>query len=363
MKILFLTNIPSPYRVDFFNELGKSCELTVAFEGYYATDRNKNWQSVNIQSFTPIYLNGLRLGSDKFLSFQVFRLLRQQWDAIIVGGYSTPTGMLAIEYMRLKKIPFSLEVDGGLIRADNKFKFLLKKHFISAANGWFSSGKETTKYLVHYGANSDKIYEYPFTSLKGRDILPYIPSVEQKKALRQQLGITEQKILISVGRFIHCKGYDLLLKAVAMVSNSTGIYIIGDQPTEELIRLKKELNLAHVHFVGFQYKEDLKKWYQSADVFVLPTREDIWGLVINEAMAQGLPVITTDKCVAGLELVKEGQNGYIVPVEDVSALSDAIVRIFAQDYRAMGKKSLEIIKPYTIENMARHHMEILNENN
>lgn len=359
MKILFLTNIPSPYRVAFFNELGKSCALTVAFEGNFATDRNQQWQAENAVNFTAVWLNGVRLGSDKFLSFSILKLLQQAWNAIIVGGYSTPTGMLGIEYMRLKKIPFYVEVDGGLVRADSKLKFNLKKHFISAASGWFSSGKETTKYLTHYGANPAKIYEYPFTSLMEKDILPRIPTDEQKQIIRKELGITEEKVLISVGQFIHRKGYDLLLQAANHLPKDIGIYIIGDKPTAEYLALQKELNLTQVHFVGFQSKEKLKKWYQAADLFVLPTREDIWGLVINEAMGQGLSIITTDKCVAGLELVKEGKNGYIVPVEDVPALTHAMTLVFAQDYRAMGQKSLEFIKPYTIENMVQRHLEIL----
>ena len=361
-KILFLTNIPSPYRVSFFNELGKACQLTVGFEGHYATDRNKNWQTEQVQYFTPIFLNGWRWRADAFWSFQILKLLRQYWDCIIISGYSTPTSMLAIEYMRLRKIPFCLEVDGGLIRSDNKLKFWLKKHFISAAYGWFSSGKETTKYLTHYGANPTKIYEYPFTSLLEKDILPQVPTLEQKQALRRQLGITEEKVLISVGQFIHRKGYDILLHAAAQLPKNMGIYIIGDHPTAEYLALQKNLHLEQVHFVGFQSKEELKKWYWAADAFVLPTREDIWGLVINEAMAQGLPIITTDRCVAGLELVKEGENGYIVPIEDVQALSQAITKIFAQDYRAMGQKSLERIRPYTIENMASRHLEVFNGN-
>ena len=368
MKILFLTNIPSPYRVDFFNELGKSCELTVVFEGDFATDRNKNWKTGNIEHFTPIFLNGWRLGTDKFLSFSVLKLLQKKWNVIVVGGYSTPTGMLAIEYMWLHKIPFYLEVDGGFIRPDNKLKFWLKKHFVSAASGWFSSGKETTRYLVHYGANKAKIYEYPFSSLQEKDILPTLPTTEEKKELRKQLGIKEDKVIISVGRFSYQKGYgkgyDILMKASESLPDNIGVYIIGDEPTEEFSQWKKDKNLTHVHFVGFQSKEDLKKWYQAADAFVLPTREDVWGLVINEAMAQGLPIVTTDRCVAGLELVREGENGYVVPVADVQALAWAITQIFSQDYRAIGQKSLEFIKPYTIKNMVNVHKQILfGENN
>ncbi len=359
MKILFLTNVPAPYRVSFFNELGKLCQLTVAFCGKFSSDRNSAWQNVLFTHFTPVWMNGFQLKAGHFFCPHVYKLFHQEWDQIILGGYTSPTYMLAIEYMRLKKIPFYLEVDGGLIRADNKLKFKLKKHFISAASGWFSSGKETTKYLTHYGANPAKIYEYPFTSLMEKDILPGIPTDEQKQLVRKELGITEEKVLISVGQFIHRKGYDLLLQAANHLPKDIGIYIIGDKPTAEYLALQKELNLTQVHFVGFQSKEKLQKWYQAADVFVLPTREDIWGLVINEAMGQGLPIITTDKCVAGLELVKKGANGYIVPVEDVPALTYAITRLFAQDYRAMGQKSLELIKPYTIENMAHKHQEIL----
>ena len=108
-------------------------------------------------------------------------------------------------------------------------------------------------------------------------------------------------------------------------------------------------------------KEELVRHYKAADLFVLPTREDIWGLVINEAMAYGLPVITTDRCVAGLELVEEGVNGYIIPVEDEKALAKRIEACFASDYRAMGDKSLEKVRPYTIENMVKAHLNIFDE--
>ena len=98
----------------------------------------------------------------------------------------------------------------------------------------------------------------------------------------------------------------------------------------------------------------------SADLFVLPTREDIWGLVINEAMSNGLPIISTNRCIAGLELVKDGENGFIVPVDDVDALSQKIETILSNEQilETMGKKSLEKIKDYTFEQMAKRHMEI-----
>ena len=117
--------------------------------------------------------------------------------------------------------------------------------------------------------------------------------------------------------------------------------------------------MPHVHFLGFQKKERLAEFYKAADLFVLPTREDIWGLVINEAMAYGLPVITTDRCVAGLELVEDGVNGYIVPVEDAQTLAEKIHAVLQSDLEKMGQASLDKIRPYTLENMAKVHAEIL----
>jgi glycosyltransferase involved in cell wall biosynthesis len=110
--------------------------------------------------------------------------------------------------------------------------------------------------------------------------------------------------------------------------------------------------------VGFKKKEELAQYYKAADLLVLPTWSDVWGLVVNEAMAYGLPVVTTDRCVAGVELVENGVNGYIVPVRDGDALAAAINRVLSEDYRAMGRASLEKIRPYTIENMAKAHVDI-----
>lgn len=113
--------------------------------------------------------------------------------------------------------------------------------------------------------------------------------------------------------------------------------------------------------MGFKKKEELVKYYKASDLFVLPTREDVWGLVINEAMARGLPVITTDKCVAGLELISDYENGFIVPVERADILAERIEDVMSDERLAtrMAEASLEKIRPYNIENMASQHFNIL----
>ena len=358
MKILFLTNIPSPYRVDFFNELGKYCDLTVVFEGNYATDRNSKWSSAEMKTFKPVFLNGVRVGADKFLSFGVLTLLREKWDFVITGMYSTPTIMLAIEYMRIKKIPFIFNADGGFVRDENKFSYLFKKHFISAASAWLSTGKATTDYLVHYGAARENCYVYPFTSVSKSEIKNVVIK-EEKLRLKEKNGIKEKECVVSVGQFIKRKGFDVLIKAVKELPD-VGVYIIGGEPTNEFIGLKTAYALENLHFVGFKTKDELSEYYSVADLFVLPTREDIWGLVVNEAMSYGLPVITTNRCISGLEMVVDGKTGYIVESENVEQLSEAIKKAFDLP-ESTREDILSVASEYTIENMAKRHIEILSD--
>lgn len=169
------------------------------------------------------------------------------------------------------------------------------------------------------------------------------------------------KMVVSVGQFIHRKGFDVLLKAWAKCPAENDLYIIGAEPTEGYLTLKRELALKNAHFVGFKGKEELKEYYRAADLFVLPTREDIWGLVVNEAMANGLPVITTDRCVAGLELVKNGVNGYIVPVDDIEALAQKMCAVLGDDElrSTMAENSLNAIRDWTVEKMADEYCTLM----
>jgi len=362
MKVLFLTNIPAPYRVDFFNELGKLCELTVLFERRSATDRNKGWISDEAINFEPVFLEGINVGQDGSFCPSILRWLKKdQFCLFIIGGYSTPTGMLAIEYLRLHRIPFLLNIDGGFIKKDKPILAAIKKHFISSAAWWLSSGNETNRYLEHYGAKIDRVFVYPFSSIRAADLYSDMANESEKTFLRQKLGITGDRVVISVGQFIHRKGFDILIRAWKYIGDNATLLIVGEGTDEvKLLKQISEDGLTNVQLIGFKKKKELREYYRAADLFVLPTREDIWGLVVNEAMACGLPVITTNKCIAGVELVKDGENGYIVPVEDESALFDRISRILFNDelLRSMGKNSLEKIKPYTIENMAKMHYDL-----
>lgn len=365
MKVLFTTNIPSPYRIQFFNELSKHCDLTVVYERMTAKDRNKEWLNREEIKFKYKFLNGIKIGNEMAFCPGIINVVKkEEFDLIVVGGYSTPTSMLLIQYLKRKKMKFIINCDGGLIKQDKKIKYKIKKHFISSADAWLSTGSITTDYLKHYGANEKKIYIYPFTSVLEKEIIKDSISSEEKNKLKKELNIKEKQVIISIGQFIHRKGFDILLKSLENIDKEVGIYIIGGEPTQEYIDLKNHLSLDNVHFIGFKSKQELEKYYKCSDLFVLPTREDIWGLVINEAMAKGLPIITTDKCVAGIELIEEDKNGFIVPVNNIKEMTKKIKTILKSDKNKIECYRLNNIskaKEYTIENMAKKHIDIFKE--
>lgn len=364
LKVLYLVNIPSPYRVAYFNELGKLCNLTVLFERKSSEEREETWHDYNFENFKGVFLKGINYKKNQAISVEFLKYInKKDYDHIIVGGYATPTGALLINYLKLKRTPFILNIDGGMIsEKESNLKVSIKKYFISSASAWLSTGKVGSKYLEHYGADSKKIFIYPFTTLKEIDILNQILNKDEKKKLRKQLGLEGNRIILTVGQFIHRKGFDILINACSQIPSDTSIYFVGGSPTREYLELKDTLQLRNIHFLGFKSKDEILSFYRAADVFVLPTREDIWGLVINEAMANGLPVVTTDRCVAGLELVKDYDNGFIVPVESVDELSLRINEII-NNYDLMinmAESSLQKAKKYTVENMALETYEILN---
>lgn len=363
IKVLFLTNVPAPYRVDFFQELGKKCDLTVLYDidDREIQDRDPRWFSESNKNHKSVILKKSKWFKNK-ISFEIIKYLKNyRYDCIVIGIYSLPTAMLAIEYMKLKNIPFVLNSDGGFVKKDSKLIYYLKKRYIGAAAIYASSSKETDKYFKYYGAKETNIYRYPMTSIKEKDILTNIIEDEEKVIIKEKLGIKEKTVLLSVGQFIYRKGNDVLIDAFSKIRDTdVGLYIVGGKPTIEYIELVEKLCVKNIYFLDFMNKEDLKRYYLAADLFVLPTREDIWGLVINEAMACGLPIVTTNKCNSGLELIQNSKNGYLVEVDNSNELYSKIKEILEKEsLNDMKLNSLMNIKKYSIEESASIYFDII----
>ena len=362
-KVLFLVNGLSPYRLDFFLELGKYCRLTVICEKKAAADRMWRIDVTKMSNFALHTLKGISTAPDMAFCPGVLRhILKRRYNIIVAANYNTPTGILAIAWMKLRLIPFAIECDGGFPKSGAGLKEALKRKLISSATWWLSTGKTTDKYLEFYGAKKAAIYRYPFASVWHNEILKRPVDTDEKQRLKHSLGLGPQKLVLAVGSFIHRKGFDVLLEAWHDVAPDAQLCLIGGGPlAQDYARHIAQYQLEHIHIIPFQCKDVLIRYYKAADVFVLPTREDIWGLVVGEAMARGLAVITTDRCIAGLELVENGANGWVVPAGNAGVLAQKINELLADDTKSMAEASLRTISDYTIENMARVHMRIFEQ--
>lgn len=360
-KVLWVDIYPSPYRVDFYNQLGKYCDLTVVFEKATSHERDKSWANYKFETFKGIILKSKKIYKTHVFCPEVKKYLSSgEYDQILVGYIHSLTALYSMRYMKRKKIPFTFEGDGGFPGSGKGFKERLKKSLISAAEEWYSSSKLFDEYCLLYGAKKDKVYRYHFSSYHDEDVLEKPLTKEEKLEIREKLGIKEEKVILSVGRFIYCKGYDLMLPACAALGGNVGVYIVGGEPTEEYLELVKKHNLKNVHFVSFLSKEEVAEYYKMADLFALATRDDTWGLVVNESMAYGLPVITTSGAVAGTELVND-ETGKLIPPNDGEALEKAMVELIENDElrEPMAEKCLETARKYTIEKMVEDHVKLM----
>ena len=361
-RVLFISNIPAPYRVDFYNALSTACDLTVLFEARRAKGVRFNWNEA-AATFRAVFLSDGDI-DETHVDRRVFRYIRRgAYDRIVATNYGYYTETAALAKMRLLGIPYGLELDGGVLRpGENPVKRLVKRWIIRGASHLFSTGAATDALFLHYGADRARIVRYPFSSVHESEVAARVPTAAEKEAERQALSLRGRRVALYAGQFISRKGVDVLIGACAQPAfpKDTGVYLIGDKPPADYMDMVLTGRLENVHFRPFLEKDVLFRWLRAADVFVLPTREDVWGLVVNEAMACGLPVVTTTACVAGAELVQNGKNGFLVPPNDEQALAEAVARVLQDDdtLLRLSQNALETARAYTIERMAARHVEI-----
>ena len=354
MKFLFVFNHPAPYKIEYFNQLSKEVDLTVIIERMKATNRNEAFYQDNQYHFKLIKIKGLNIGQENHLSNGIKKHLKKHhYDLIIMNGYSNFSEMLAIRYMIKHQIPYQLYINGGIIpKQENKLKYRLKKYFISHAEHFFAPTIKSKEYLIHYGAKEENIYLYPYSSIKEADILAK-PLLEiTKNALKEKLLVPLNKhILISVGELNKRKNFEVLLEVIEKLGGDYYLIIIGDGKNKHhLEKIIKEKALNNVLLRGFLPKREVFAYLKIADIFLFPTKYDIYGHVVIEALSQGVMVISSDNANAAIEIIKDGYNGYIIKNNDPKEYLQKI-KLGIQSIKRI--EALESIKDLTIENTVK----------
>jgi glycosyltransferase involved in cell wall biosynthesis len=355
MKITVTSENVGPFRLDWLEALADYADIEMLHTNNYAGFLDEKY----INSVKPnkvVCRDISRTFFKKIKLFKARQVFNSKFDILICDGYGFLAQQIMILMLQRKKIPYVLSVDGGFVKLHEHFvKKAFKKLLISKANAYFSTSAMADDMLVSYGAKREKIYRHYCSSVRLAEIANCVPDDNLKNDLRKKLSLGSEPVVIGVGHLIPRKGFDILIQSLRYLKNKVTVVIVGSGDRNQYEKLLDDNIHGTVVFTGFVEREKLREYYQASDVFVLPTREDVWGLVIGEAMANGLPVITTDQCVAGVEMIIDGQNGYIIPANDPIACATAIDKTLEDGERKiiMSNNNLTLIRKYSVEEAAR----------
>jgi glycosyltransferase involved in cell wall biosynthesis len=185
------------------------------------------------------------------------------------------------------------------------------RYFFRSGDAWLAGGSRHARDVVRLGADPNRTVIAPLTAL-GPD-----PPLE-----RSGFIVPGRPRYLFVGRFIERKGIDVLLAAFRRVDRGE-LWLAGDGPLRPYVEDEAKGD-SRIRILGYADDESLPELYRQADVLVVPSLFEPWGLVVHEGLAHGLPVIATDQVAAADDLVDSGVNGYVVPAGSQEALAGAM---------------------------------------
>jgi glycosyltransferase involved in cell wall biosynthesis len=238
---------------------------------------------------------------------------------------------------------------------------------VRQSNACIAAGRKSAAFLKYLGAKEEKVFLAPNASipkLKDEQI--------QLSTLPESIFRSDMIKILCLGRIIESKGLDFLIKAFNLIEKEcsrTILIIAGDGPySRQIENLGRQENIKKMLFVKqYMNSGDKIRLFQNCDIFVLPSvyhgYVDAWGLVLNEAMYFGKPVVATEMVGAAHDLIENGINGYIVPEKNAEALSEALIKIIHDDQlrKSMGLMSKQIIeRRYKVSHMVKGFEDAIN---
>ncbi len=271
-----------------------------------------------------------------------------QPDFCVINGYTGVDQTIAIRYCIKHRIPYGLDSDTPLHIPSNPIvAWLKKKYLYSIFKHEFCygipGGTLQQENFEYYGIPKERNFIRPM-SVSGDRILKVYNDLPTKEELKIKYGVTGKKTFLFVGRLEEVKNVDLLIDAFAALQQErkdVALLIVGDGSLMGTLQAQvKELGISNVHFEGYCVFPRLIEYYKAADVFVLPSKFEPWGLVVNEAMICGLPVLLSSKVGCRLDLLEEGKNGYLFESENQVSLFGAMNKLINEDLDQFVQESI-----------------------
>lgn len=340
MKVLYLTNYPVPYRVEFFNQLANVIDLTVWYEAPSTDLRDEVWQCSNVIRHDCLTQSEASLGE---------LLHCRDFDLVVVGCYNDRFGLEAITRLKMTGRKYLVNVDGEYFVGSG-----IKKRFrdlmVKGADGYLIAGVKTGAALRSL-VGKDKVRPYHFSSLTRRE-------VERNASERWHEG----ESYLCVGQYAQYKGLDVLVDAFVQIPDERLTIIGSSSKSAELRAYVDSIGACNIEVVPFLQKEELRCRYRDCKAFILPSRQECWGLVVNEAASFGVPIIAT-RGVGSARDFLAGDSPLLVDSESPRDLVRAVSYYSSLDAAAKTALSDDLIvrsSSYTIERTVEEHAEVFN---
>lgn len=283
-----------------------------------------------------------------------------QYDVIWLHGYSYAAYLIAFVAAKFKGLPVVLRGETHLGLRRSKWKWLIHKLVLSQTfklvDAFLAIGLANRQYYLAMGVPANKIFDMPYTIDNDRFISAARLSQEERDAVRSQFNLPLDKpVVLYASKFMRRKHPDDLIRAAALLRDrgyDFSVFMVGSgEMDEELRDLVQNLELINVVFGGFINQTELPRLYAASDVFVLPSESEPWGLIVNEVMCAGIPVIVSDEVGCVPDLVKNGINGYSIKAAVPRTLANALELILTDSEKSasMGQQSLAIIRNWSYE--------------
>jgi glycosyltransferase involved in cell wall biosynthesis len=360
LRIAVIVNMVAPYTKPLFECLARrdDCELLVVSET--PMERDRRWapevdlpfDHVLMDSWT-LDLSRLAIGSGFRTRFDTYMyvpkrplspLVKFAPDAVVAGGggiWSSPADIAALAARRRHGwgiVPWW----GSFTRPQPTLPRRLAepwvRAFMRASDAWLVYGSRQARDVVELGADLERVVVAPITPL-----VPEAPA-------RERAPVAGKIRYLFVGRLIERKGLELLLEAFRRVDGGE-LHIAGDGPLRPVVEAAAASD-PRIRLVGHVAGEDLARAYLDADVLVVPSLYEPWGLVVHEGLAYGLPVITTDEVGAAGDLIERDVNGYVAAAGSADDLREAM-SAFAQwtpeRFEKGSRRSAALLASFSVE--------------
>ncbi len=353
-RCLLLYVEPTPYilpRLAFLQ-----ADKSIAFDWVFITQNKTQPWRLECAEGEVLFANGRVRGMGRWLRL-LGKITTGRYDAAHLAGWGHPVLLTVIAAFVLRRVPFSMESDTPV----RQKRFGPKEWIKCVIYPWLfrqprmllPGGERQARYFRQFAVPAKKIRKAYMTVDTNR-----IRTLEStpKPEWRRRNGLRDDDVVfLYVGRLEERKGVRCLLHAFQNLRRNPPVrlIVIGDGSLRQLVEGAAAKDSA-ITYLQRQPFESVVQWMRASDVLVLPSLFEPWGLVVNEAMACGLPVVATKEAGAVDDLVFDGLNGLVISAGDVGALTGAMGRLVNDPVlrRRMGESSSHIIAPWTAEREA-----------